>query len=197
MSPKNEQEKLEMMKIPYRECIGSLLFAAQISRPDISFAVNMLSRYVENPGKSHWQALKRIFRYLKATKDLRLSYGETNERLIGYCDADWGGDMDERTWCTKRQPTVALSSTEAEFMSMTAAIQEAKWLKQIMQELNIDLENHVTINCDNKGAIELAKNNTYSPRSKHIDIKNKFEANIFFFNNFIFFIAQKHTYDLI
>lgn len=190
MSPENEDNKKEMMKVPYRQCIGSLLFAAQISRPDICYAVNVLSRYCENPGRQHWQGVKRILRYLKGTKSMELVYKrEAESKLMGFCDADWGGDIDERksttgyvftyaggavTWSTKRQPTVALSTTEAEFMAMTAAVQEGTWLKQIMNELLPLFKKCITIHSDNKGALELAKNNQYSPRTKHIDIKHKF-----------------------
>lgn len=158
--------------------------------PDICYAVNVLSRYCENPGRQHWQGVKRILRYLKGTKSMELVYKrEAESKLIGFCDADWGGEIDERksttgyvftyaggavTWSTKRQPTVALSTTEAEFMAMTAAVQEGTWLKQIMNELLPLFEKCITIHSDNKGALELAKNNQYSPRTKHIDIKHKF-----------------------
>lgn len=189
MSPKTEEETEEMSKIPYRECIGSLLFAAQISRPDISYAVNLLSRFCEKPGKGHWIAAKRVLRYLKGSKSFELIYGQTNNDLTGYCDADWAGDIDNRksttgylftlnggaiTWNTRRQPTIALSTTEAEFMSMVCAAQEALWLKQLLSELFTSYDLVVKIFCDNKGAIQLAKNNAFSARSKHIDIKHKF-----------------------
>lgn len=189
MSPSTDSEKEEMKNIPYRECIGSLLFASQISRPDISYAVNLLSRYCENPGRGHWIAVKRILRYLKGTREYHLVYGQETSELIGYCDADWAGDIDQRksttgylftygggaiSWSTKRQPTVALSSTEAEFMSMTAATQEALWLQQLLGEILQKDQQAVKIYCDNRGAMELAKNNSYSPRSKHIDIRHKF-----------------------
>lgn len=189
MSPTSEEEVEEMGKIPYRECIGSLLFAAQISRPDISYGVNLLSRFCEKPGKGHWIAVKRILRYLKGSKSLEIIYGQTNNDLTGYCDADWAGDIDNRksttgylftlnggaiTWNTRRQPTIALSTTEAEFMSMVCATQEALWLKQLLSELFTSYDLVVKIFCDNKGAIQLAKNNVFSARSKHIDIKHKF-----------------------
>lgn len=178
-----------MSKIPYRELIGSLLFIAQISRPDISFAVNLLSRFNGNPGAAHWKAAKRTLRYLSGTKELELIYGGSHRQLTGFCDADWAGDTDSRksttgylftmnggaiTWNTKKQATVALSTTEAEFMSMVACIQEGMWLKQLLAELFTTTEENIKIFCDNKGAIDLAKNNAFSPRSKHIDIKHKF-----------------------
>lgn len=135
------------------------------------------------------RAVKRILRYLKGTIDLELIYGKTDEDIVGYCDAGWAGDMDERksttgyvftyrggliTWSTKRQQGVALSSTEAEFMEITAAAQEAIWLKQIMMEISPKPFKSVKIFNDNKGVLELAKSNSFSPRSEHIDIKHKF-----------------------
>lgn len=189
MSPEDEEEIAEMKKVPYREAIGSLLYAAQITRPDIGFAVNLLSRYCENPGRGHWIGVKRIMRYLKGTRGYELIYGEAEEKITGYCDADWASDVDKRksttgyvftmyggaiSWGTRRQPTVALSTTEAEYMSMVAAIQEAMWLKQLLEEIFNIVAKPIKIYNDNIGAIELAKNNGYSARSKHIDIKNKF-----------------------
>lgn len=113
--------------------------------------------------------------------------------MIGYCDADWAGDQDERrsttgyvflmqggavSWATRRQPTIALSSTEAEFMSMVAAIQEALWLKRFESEVfsygSTQIQRSLQLYCDNQGAIKLAMNNNYHARTKHIDVKNYF-----------------------
>lgn len=188
LCPKEEEIQLAMKKIPYRQAIGSLLFLAMISRPDISFAVNLLSRYCENPGPSHWGAVKRLMRYIKGTCDYKLTYGTSNENLKGFSDADWASDLDERksttgyiftifggaiSWSSKRQATVALSSTEAEFMATVATIQEAIWLKNLYSELFNETRT-TTIFCDNKGAIQVLNNNSYSSRTKHIDIKIKF-----------------------
>lgn len=188
MEPQNQAENMEMAGVPYRQAIGSLLFLSIITRPDIGFAVNLLSRYCENPGKAHWGAVKRIFRYLRGTMKYKLTYGGTENELTGYCDADWASDMDQRksttgyvytmfggavSWNSKRQPTIALSSTEAEYMSMVSAIQECKWLKQFLEEI-FGINEPVTIYCDNKGALQVFLNNSYSPRTKHMDIKDKF-----------------------
>ncbi|XP_059221503.1 uncharacterized protein LOC131996073 [Stomoxys calcitrans] len=147
MCPKNQKEIKEMSQVPYMQAVGCLLFASQVSRPDITYAVNMLSRFSKNPGKAHWEAAKRVMRYLKGTLDSQLVYrADLKESNIkGYCDADWAGNIDDRqsttgyvflhqsaavSWATKKQKTVALSSTEAEFMSLTAAIQESVYLKK-------------------------------------------------------------------
>lgn len=130
MCPTSEEGIEEMRKMTYRECIGSLLYAAQITRPDINFAVNLLSRFCENPGRAHWTAVKRILRYLKGIRGYELTFGTQEDLLTGYCDADWASDSDQRksttgyvfttyggaiSWSTKRQATVALSTTEAEY----------------------------------------------------------------------------------
>ncbi|XP_050338585.1 uncharacterized protein LOC126765044 [Bactrocera neohumeralis] len=189
MCPTDETEQHEMSKVPYMQAVGCLLFALQITRPDISFAVNLLSRFSTNPGKVHWVTVKRVMRYLKGTIDSGIVYSREVNDLTGYCDADWASDLDERrsttgymfklqggpiSWCTRRQRTVALSSTEAEFMAMTSAIQEATWLIRLHSELTSVMVKGMVFYCDNKSAIQVVLNNSYSPRTKHVDIKGKF-----------------------
>lgn len=186
----DDTKRAAMASIPYQEAIGCLMYAAQITRPDISFAVSMLSRFNTNYGKAHWSAVKRVFRYLKSTLDMKLTYRRDVEgEMIGYCDADWAGDHDERrsttgyvfvhqtgaiSWATRKQPTIALSSTEAEFMSIVAAIQEALWLKRFECEIFLQADKSLLLFCDSQGAIQIATNDKYSARTKHIDVKNYF-----------------------
>lgn len=158
-----------------------------------SYAVNLLtmfvSRYSKNPGKTHWLTIKRIFRFLKGTIDKKIVYHREPDDLKGYCDADWAGDLDQRksttgyiftmqkgpiSWCSRRQPTVAISTTEAEFMSMTSSIQELIWLKRLLKELAPKASERIVLYCDNNSAIQFAKNNSYSNRTKHIEIKTSF-----------------------
>lgn len=189
MCPTDDNEKQEMAKIPYMQAVGSLLFAAQITRPDISYAVNLLSRFNTNPGKAHWSAVKRVMRYLKGTANKGLVYGPDPRSLVGFCDSDWAGDVDDRrsttgyifllqggaiSWCTRRQRTVALSSTEAEYMSMVSAMQECIWLQRLQLELIGTPTESTTLHCDNKSAIFIAQNNSFSNRTKHMDLKVKF-----------------------
>ncbi|XP_046472611.1 uncharacterized protein [Neodiprion pinetum] len=191
MSPKNNEEIEEMSRIPYQEAIGSILYVAQGTRPDLSYAINTVSKFNNNPGKAHWSAVKRILRYLKGTSKMRLEFSaKANTDLIGYCDADWASDTDERRSCTgyvfilqgaaiswncKRQHTVALSTTEAEYMALSSATQEAMWLKQFKEELwPNDQTKAITIYCDNKSAINLAQTDGYHARSKHIDVRHHF-----------------------
>lgn len=188
MLPKSENEKLEMSKIPYQEAIGSLLYLSQGTRPDITFAVSFLSRFNHSYGIPHWNAVKRIFRYLQGTKDYKLTYKKSNEGLFGYCDADWASDTADRksttgyvfmlssgpiSWSSKKQPTIALSTTEAEYMALTNAVQESLWLNGLKNELHWT-QDSVVIYDDNKGAIDLCRNAKYQARTKHIDVKHHF-----------------------
>ena len=190
MSPKNQSDRESMENMPYQEAIGSLLFAAQVSRPDIQFAVGAVSRLKNNPGVAHWLAVKRIMRYLKGTIDMKLTYSKNgNEVVQGYCDSDWASDSIDRrsttgyvfklqggaiSWASKKQPTVALSTTESEYMAMSLATQEAIWWQGLCQELLGEKKCLTIINCDNKGAIQLAEKTAFSPRTKHIDVRHHF-----------------------
>ena len=125
----------------YRQIIGSLMFLMIGTRPDIAAAVSIVSQFAANPMPTHIQAVKRILRYLKGTKGYKLHFGGQlgGQKLVGYCDANWGNEINSRKstsgylfylaggviWSSKRQPTVALSSTEAEYMALTHATKEA------------------------------------------------------------------------
>ncbi|KAF8783371.1 Retrovirus-related Pol polyprotein like [Argiope bruennichi] len=181
---------VDMRKIPFQAAVGSLLYAAQATRPDISFAVNLMCQFCNSPSKTHWIAIKRIMRYLRGTTGATLSYTKDHgDNVIGYCDSNYGGDVADRrstsgyvfmigggavSWSSKRQPTVATSTTEAEYMALSAAAKEAIWLGKIVTDLGIAHANGITVYCDNNGAINLSKNNMYHTRSKHIDIQHHF-----------------------
>jgi hypothetical protein len=188
MAPKTDEQSREMTRVPYKEAVGCLSFVAQTTRPDIAYAVNAVSQFSANPGRQHWEATKRIIRYLKGTASKRLQYTKDESTgLEGYCDADWGGDPENRrstkgylftmqgaaiSWCVKKQPTVALSSCEAEFMSLSQAIQEAMWWRNLRSEFT-DVT-AVPIHCDNQSAISIVSNGSYNPRTKHISIRYHF-----------------------
>lgn len=188
MCPQSEVDKMELRKIPYQEAIGSLLYLSQGTRPDITFAVSFLSRFNHNYGQAHWNAVKRILRYLQETKHYKLTYKKSDRELFGYCDADWASDTVDRksttgyvfmlssgpvSWSSKKQPTIALSSTEAEYMAMTNAIQEAIWLNGLKSEL-YSVQSSIVVYGDNKGAIDLCKNVKFQARTKHIDVRHHF-----------------------
>lgn len=191
-SPTNNIEATEMREtIPYKKAVGSLLYVSQGTRPDIAYAVNLASRFSNNPGKAHWTAIKRIFRYLKGTPKTKLEFSKDgNPRIEGYGDADWANKSEDRrsitgslfklqcgpiSWQSKKQATVALSTTEAEYMALSATCQEALWLRALAQELDPEaVASGTVIYCDNKGAADLAKTTSYRPRSKHIDVRHHF-----------------------
>ncbi|XP_068692965.1 uncharacterized protein [Montipora capricornis] len=133
--------------ILYQSIIGSLLYAAITTRPDIAQAVGVVSKFCANPTQSHLTAAKRILRYLKGTVYLGLSYKCADVNLIGYSDADWAGDVDDRhstsgnvfllakgavSWLSKKQATVALSTAESEYVALSTATQDAIWLRRLL-----------------------------------------------------------------
>ena len=188
--PKGQEEILK--DIPYQEIIGCLLYLSQVTRPDIAYIVNSLSRYNSQPTNEHWVALKRVMRYLKATMHMKLVYKRNiNGKITGYCDSDWANDIEDRRSCTgyiflfqgaaiswnsKKQQTVALSTSEAEYMALSSAIQEALWLKQLADEFQPEFKGTpITIYCDSQSAISLSENAVYHARSKHIEVRYHFE----------------------
>lgn len=175
-------------KIPYQEAVGALLYLAQGTRPDIAFAVNDVSRFNISHDESHWKAVKRIFRYLRGTANMKLRYTRSNvENLIAYSDSDWASEIDKRRscsgyvvimsgaaicWSSKRQSIVALSSTEAEYIALSATACEIVWLLQLANELGQNMTNKAFLFCDNQSAIKLSLSDAYRPRTKHIDIRH-------------------------
>jgi hypothetical protein len=144
---------------------------------------------MQNPGKLHWEAVKQIIRYLKGTQTVGIVLGGKESNLHGYVDSDHAGDVDNRrsttgyifylnngpiSWNCRTQPTVALSSTEAEYMALSTAAQEAIWLKGILNSLSIGSNKPVKLHCDNQGSIRLSKNPQNHSRTKHIDVRHHF-----------------------
>jgi hypothetical protein len=168
----------------YRSLICSLRYLT-CTRPDISFAVNMVSRFMEDPKYSHLKAVKRILRYIKGI--LRLHYTKTNKfELTCYVDSDWCGDIDDRnstsgytffkggatfTWLSKKQSIVILSTCKAEYVAASLGVSHVIWLGRLLQEVKIPQLEATEIRVDNKSAIELAKNPVHHERSKHIDVR--------------------------
>ncbi|KAL4309465.1 hypothetical protein GQ457_01G014250 [Hibiscus cannabinus] len=175
--------KKKMKDIPYSSAVGSLMYAMICTRPDIAYDVGMVSRFLSNPGKVHWEAVKWILRYLRATTNKCLCFGKGKPELIWYTDADMAGDTDLRkstsryvttfsggaiSWQSKLQKCVALSTTEN--ITATEACKEMLWVKNFLQELGHKQEKYV-LKCDNQSAIHLAKNSEYHYRKKHIDVR--------------------------
>ncbi|KAG8485521.1 hypothetical protein CXB51_019057 [Gossypium anomalum] len=165
LSPQSDDEIEYMSHVPYSSAVGSLMYAMVCSRPDLSYAVSAVSRYMANPGKEHWKAVQWILRYLRGTTDVCLQFGRTEDEVIRYVDADFAGDLDRRR------------SLTAEYMAITEACKEAIWLKGLFSELNEDLQIS-TVFCDSQSAIFLTKDQMFHERTKHIDVRYHFVRDI-------------------
>lgn len=171
----------------YQSVIGSLMYIALCSRPDVLHSVCKLSQRNADPHGEHLAAAKQVLRYLHTTADLALIYEKTGVAITGYADADWAGDSTDRksftgytfmwggsafSWTSRKQKSVALSSTEAEYMALSEAAKEAIYLSKLIGEMNLYFKlDCVTMHGDNVGALNLVKNPVYHARSKHIDVK--------------------------
>ncbi|RVW79759.1 Retrovirus-related Pol polyprotein from transposon TNT 1-94 [Vitis vinifera] len=139
--PSTDEEVEYMKSVPYSSVVGSLMYAMVCTRPDLAFAISVVSRFMSNPGKAHWEAVKWIMRYLKGSSSVCLVYGngDVSSGLVGFTDSDHEGDLMKRrsltcyiftlfgcaiSWRASLQPTVALSTTEAEYMSLTEGVKE-------------------------------------------------------------------------
>ncbi|GJU54255.1 retrovirus-related pol polyprotein from transposon TNT 1-94 [Tanacetum coccineum] len=172
----------------YRGMICSLLYITT-SRPDIMFSVCLCARFQEAPKTSHLEAVKHIFRYIKGTTHLGLWYPKgTGIETVVYADSNHAGDYVDRkstsgictfvrcclsSWFSKKQTALAISTTEAEYVSAEKACQQALWMKKALIDYDIRLDD-VLLMCDNKGAIDLSKNPMQHSRTKHIEICHHF-----------------------
>lgn len=176
---------------PYREAVGSIMYCMVASRPDLAASVGVLSRRLDQPTKSDHRLLKRVLRYFRGTKGLKLRLGNKADQLefIGYVDSDWAGDTADRksttgfvfllndgtiSWISRKQATIALSTTEAEYVAAASAAQEAIWIRKVLLDLGYEQKFPTTIFEDNQGCIKLANNTTSYTRVKHLDIKHHF-----------------------
>src|SRR3954464_4374358 len=184
---KDEVSKKVDQKL-YRGMIGSLLYLTA-SRPDILFCVCLCARFQSDPRESHLTAVKRILRYLKGTTNVGLVYRKSKEyNLVGFCDADYAGDRIERkstsgscqflgshliSWYSKKQATIALSTTEAEYVAAAGCSTQMLWMKSQLEDYQI-YESNIPIFCDNTSAICLSKNPILHSKAKLIEIKHHF-----------------------
>jgi hypothetical protein len=173
----------------YRSMIGSLLYITT-SRPDIMHVVGMVGRYQAAPKQSHLQAVKRIFRYLKETMTYGLWYPRNqNLQLTAYSDADWANCVDERkstsggafflgdslvAWLSKKQGSISLSTTEAEYIVAATCCTQVLWMIQTLADLEVKYTAPIPIHCDNTSAISVSKNPVFHSKTKHIPIKYHF-----------------------
>ena len=183
--PSTDEDFEYMSRVPYSSVVGSLMYAMVCSRPDLSYAMSLVSRYMANLGKEHWKAVQWIFRYLRGTSNACLKFGKTDEGLAGYVDSDFAADLDKRrsltgyvftlggcavSWRATLQSVVAQSTTEAENMAIDEACKESVWLKGLFAELCGD-DTCINLFCDSQSAIYLTKDQMFHERTKHIDVK--------------------------
>ena len=177
-------------EVPYRSLIGNLLYIARQTRPEITFAVNLLSKYVTKPAPKHWKAAKRILIYLKTTKDYSLRIGPQNkDGLKVYSDATWADDELNRLSRTggvilyngsllnaysHQQRIIALSSCQAEYQALASSVQEILYFRQLLGEIGYSENVPTPLICDNQGALFLAITTKNHPRVKHIAINYHF-----------------------
>ncbi|KAJ9544176.1 hypothetical protein OSB04_023883 [Centaurea solstitialis] len=151
--PSSSSELERMSRIPYASAIGSIMYAMICTRPDVSCALSMTSRYQANPGNDHWTAVKNILKYLRRTKEMFLVYGGAEELSR-----------------SSKQSTVADSTTEAEYIAVNEAAKEAVWMKKFIEDLGVvpSIQDPIEIFCDNEGVVILAKEPRSHKHTRHI-----------------------------
>ncbi|CAJ2639700.1 unnamed protein product [Trifolium pratense] len=192
-TPMNQKEKLSKEdgfdKVDegyYRSLIGCLMYLTA-TRPDILFAVSILSRFMHCASEMHLKAAKRILRYIKGTVDYGVKFESCPTfKLCGFSDSDWAGSIDDMkstsgycfslgsgvfSWCTKKQETVAQSTAEAEFIAATAAVNQVVWLKKILFDLHLQQNHKIEVFIDNQAAIAISKDPVCHGKTKHFNIK--------------------------
>jgi hypothetical protein len=185
----------------YQRLVGKLIYLSH-TRPDITYAVNVVSQFMHDPRKAHMDAVERILRYLKSNPGKGILFSNHgNLKVEGYTDADWAGSKNDRrstsgyftfvggnlvTWRSKKQPVVARSSAEAEFRGMALGVCELLWVRNVLSDLGFNPKEAMSLYCDNTSAIAIAHNPVQHDRTKHVEIdrhfiKEKLEAGIISF----------------
>jgi Reverse transcriptase (RNA-dependent DNA polymerase) len=179
----------QMNGVSYSEAIGSVLWLTVISWPDTTYAVGVLSQFIQNLGPAHWEGIERVISYLDSTKDYWITFCGNNKTLLeGYCNADWASQSHRHSisgfsfhygvgvisWSLKKQNVIALSSMEAVYMAETHVAKKPMWLRTFVNEVREGQKQPLTVMGDNQGAIALAKDNKLHSRTKHIGLKYHF-----------------------
>jgi len=175
----------------YKQMIGSLMYMTA-TRPDLTYVVSLISRFMEAPTELHYQVVRKILRYLKGTLDYGLFYKKKKSerhKLVGFSDSDYAGDVDDRkntsgyvfllngatiSLSSKKQTIVTLSTTEAEFIAAASCVCQGIWLRGILEEVKYTQQGLIMLFCDNSSTIKLSKNPVLHGRSKHIDVRFHF-----------------------
>jgi hypothetical protein len=173
----NETNK--MGDVPYQRGIGSLMYAATSTRPDIAFPVAILSQFMQNPGQIHWKAVKDVICYLKSMADLTPMLGGSDKGLKAYADADWASQPHKHSmsgytvllhsspvaWSARKQTIIALSTAKAEYIALTVVMHEILYFQALITELYEPIIPPIPIYCNNQGAIALTTNNKFHARN--------------------------------
>jgi hypothetical protein len=191
MCPQNESERDDAASLPYRALVGKCMYLSTCTRPDISYAVRELARFMSNYGRRHYDAAKHLLRYLKGTISRGIIYGDSidlNPSFRSFCDSDWamsewrksvsgyiilcgGGPI---AWSSKQQGIVALSTCEAEYISCTHCARQIIWLRSLFKELGFPQPEATLLYCDNLGTVSCTHDPHSHSRMKHIDIRAHF-----------------------
>ncbi|XP_073121017.1 secreted RxLR effector protein 161-like [Henckelia pumila] len=184
-----------MKKVPYSNAVGSIMYLIISTRSDITYGLSLVSRFMSKPSRDHWKAVQWLLRYLKGTSKLTLQYSRSMSNtcaVTGFCDSDYAADLDKRRsisgyvftvggnvvcWKSNLQSVVALSTTEAEYISLTEAVKEGLWITGFVNEMGLEHKG-VIIFCDSESAIHLSKNSVFHERTKHIDVRLHFVRDI-------------------
>ncbi|XP_024020247.1 uncharacterized protein LOC112091288 [Morus notabilis] len=169
----------------YRSIVGALQYVT-ITRPELSYSVNRVCQFMHKPLETHWRAVKRILRYLRGTLDFGLHLQKSTQlNLLGFCDADWASDPDDRkstsgycvylgsnivSWCSKKQHTISRLTTEAEYRSLANVVAKVTWLLSLLKELKVDIQTRPVVWCDNLSTVQLAANPVLHARTKHVEL---------------------------
>ncbi|KAJ0712899.1 putative RNA-directed DNA polymerase [Helianthus annuus] len=182
-------EGVAVSQLEYSRAIGSLMYAMISTRPDIAYAVGKLSRYTSNPGASHWQAMNRVFRYLKGTMKYGLTYTGFPSVLEGYSDASWIKNKEDHSstsgwtfllgggaisWASKKQTCITDSTMESEFVALAAAGKEAEWLRNLIYEIPLWPKpiSPISIRCDSAATLAKAYSQVYNGKSRHLGVRH-------------------------
>ncbi|XP_071712540.1 secreted RxLR effector protein 161-like [Rutidosis leptorrhynchoides] len=176
-------------QLEYYQVIGCLMYAMTCTRPDIAFAVGKLSRYTSNPSTHHWQAIRRVLKYLKKTMDYSLSYSGFPSVIEGYSDASWITNVEDHSsttgwvfllgggaisWASKKQTCITNSTMESEFVALAAAGKEAEWLRNLIHEIPMWPKPiaPMSIHCDSAATLAKAYSQMYNGKSRHLGVRH-------------------------
>jgi hypothetical protein len=207
-----KDDAMQFIHIPYTRVVGELNFLMRVSRPDIAYAVSTLSRYLSNPNEQHYHQLQHLLRYLRGTSQYSLTFGLSDQGLLGYSDSDYASDKDDSrsiggyvyylfgspiSWRSQKQSVVATSSTEAEYISLSNAAREQIHLSQLLADMGLDasLITPTILYGDNNGSRALTKNPQFHDRAKHIRVRYHFIRDLV--NDGTIIIPYIPTHDMI